>query len=51
MTPEDDMKISELGFVGFLSLAITLHGQILYRHTGLIGAEMIGSQLKEFLAM
>ncbi len=50
-TQEEDMEITELGFVGFPSLAITLRSQILYRHTGLIGAEMIGSQLKEFLAM
>ena len=50
MTLEENMEISELGFVGFPSLAITLRSQILYSHTGIISAEMISSQLKEFLA-
>lgn len=40
-------ETGELGFVGFPSLAVTLRGKVLYRHTGLIGAESLSNDLKK----
>jgi hypothetical protein len=43
---EADFETSQLGFVGFPSLAVTLNGKVLYRHTGLIGAERLSKDLR-----
>lgn len=44
---EASSEAGELGFVGFPSLAVTLRGKVLYRHTGLIGAERLSNELKK----
>lgn len=44
---EASFETGELGFVGFPSLAVTLRGQVLYRHTGLIGEERLSNDLKK----
>lgn len=46
-SPEASSEAGELGFVGFPSLAVTLRGKVLYRHTGLIGAERLSNDLKK----
>lgn len=49
-SPESDFEIGELGFVGFPSFAVKLRGKVLYRHTGLIGAERLNNDLKKCLS-
>ena len=44
---EASSESGELGFVGFPSLAVMLRGKVLYRHTGLIGAERLSNDLKK----
>lgn len=46
-SPEASLESGELGFVGFPSLAVTLRGRVLYRHTGLIGEERLSNDLKQ----
>lgn len=45
VSPEAEMETCELGFFGFPSLAVTLNGKVLYRHTGLISAERLSKDL------
>lgn len=43
--PEVEMQFNSFGFIGFPSLAITLRGKVLYRHTGLISADRLECEL------
>jgi hypothetical protein len=44
-SPEANSETCELGFFGFPSLAVTLRGKVLYRHTGIIGADSLNNEL------
>ena len=46
MSPEEHSEIIQLNFFGFPSLALMLRGQVLYRHTGIIGTENLNNELK-----